>query len=68
MNSYRINRQELLRAKDVAIMCGISRPTVWRYSKLGRITPIKISNGVTVFRRDEIERVFKLKDDDKEVA
>ena len=68
MNSHRINRQELLRAKDVAIMCGISRPTVWRYSKLGRITPIKISDGVTVFRRDEIERVFKIKPDDKEVA
>lgn len=68
MNSNRINRQELLRARDVATMCGIGRSTVWRYSKQGRITPIKISNGVTVFRRDEIERVFKLKPDDKEVA
>ena len=68
MNSNRVNRQELLRARDVATMCGIGRSTVWRYSKQGRITPIKISNGVTVFRRDEIERVFKLKPDDKEVA
>lgn len=68
MNSNRINRQELLRARDVATMCGIGRSTVWRYSKQGRITPIKISNGVTVFRRDEIERVFKLKPNDKEVA
>ena len=54
-------KPQLLRAKQVAKMCGIGLSTVWRYSHLGKITPIKISGGVTAFRMSEIEKVFKLK-------
>jgi len=54
-------KTQLLRAKDVAKICGIGLSTVWRYSHLGKITPVKISDGVTAFRMSEIEKVFKLK-------
>jgi len=55
-------KPQLLRAKQVAKMCGISKATVWRYSHLGKITAVKISDGVTAFRMSEIEKVFKLKE------
>ena len=57
-----------LRAKQVAMLLGVGLSTIWYWSKQGKITPHKLSERITVFRRDEIERVFKLKDDDKEVA
>jgi predicted DNA-binding transcriptional regulator AlpA len=43
------------RAKEVAIYLGIGLSTVWLYSKQGRLTPIRISERVTVFDIEEIE-------------
>jgi predicted site-specific integrase-resolvase len=47
-----------LRAKQIAKLYGVSVPTLWRYARLGKITPIKITKGVTVFDSQEIEKFF----------
>jgi predicted DNA-binding transcriptional regulator AlpA len=43
------------RAKEVAIYLGIGIATVWRYAKLGKLTPKKLSSHITVFHIDEIK-------------
>lgn len=47
--------QENYRAKDVAIYlsCGLS--TVWLYAKQGKITPIKLSDRVTIFKKEDLD-------------
>lgn len=47
-----------LRAKQVAELYGIGLSTVWFYARKKIITPIKISDSVTVFSTEELERVF----------
>lgn len=47
-----------LRAKQVANEFGIGLSTVWLYAKEGKLTPIKVSNRVTVFDTDEVLKLF----------
>jgi len=47
-----------LRAKQVAAENSIGLSTVWRYAKLGKLTPIRVTDGVTVFDRDEVNAFF----------
>jgi len=47
-----------LRAKHISNLYGVAISTVWNYAKQGLITPIKVTSGVTVFDRDEIEAFF----------
>lgn len=51
--------QQRMRAKQIALEFGIGLSTVWNYAKIGLLTPIKITNGVTVFSRKEVEVLFK---------
>ena len=43
------------RAKEAAqyLSCGLS--TVWLYAKQGKLTPVKLSDRVTIFRREDLE-------------
>ncbi len=50
-----------LRAKQVASENSIGLSTVWRYAKLGKLTPIRVTDGVTVFDRDEVNALFGCK-------
>ncbi|WP_263833858.1 helix-turn-helix transcriptional regulator [Sulfurospirillum oryzae] len=50
-----------LRAKQVAAENSIGLSTVWRYAKLGKLTPIRVTDGVTVFDRDEVNALFGCK-------
>ncbi len=43
------------RAKEVAEYVGIGISTVWLYAKQGKLTPIRVSERVTVFDIVEIE-------------
>ncbi|MCF6340060.1 MAG: hypothetical protein L3J10_04805 [Sulfurimonas sp.] len=49
---------KFIRASMVAkrVSCGLS--TVWLWAKQGKITPIKISNSITVFDVQEIDRMI----------
>lgn len=56
-----------MRAKQIALENSIGESTVWRYVQLGLLTPIKITKGMTVFDRQEVEAFFSGKSI-KEVA
>ena len=47
------------RAKDVAKYLSIGLSTVWDMAKKGRITPIKLSQKVTVFHKQELDSLFE---------
>lgn len=47
-----------LRPSQVAKEYPISLSSLWRYSKLGLLHPKKITAGVTVFMRSELEEFF----------
>jgi predicted DNA-binding transcriptional regulator AlpA len=58
-----LKNKKFYRAKEVTEYLGICKSNVWRLSKLKKITPIKISDKVTVFSIDEINKVFNLNDE-----
>lgn len=43
------------RAKEAAkyLSCGVS--TIWLYAKQGKLTPIRLSQRVTIFKRDDLD-------------
>lgn len=47
-----------LRAKKLAEHLGIGLSTVWLYAKQGKIKPIRLSERVTVFEVDEVEKAL----------
>lgn len=47
-----------LRPKELAEYLGIGLSTVWLYTKQGKIKRIKISQKVTVFQVDEVEKAL----------
>lgn len=47
-----------MRAKQIALENSIGESTVWRYVKQGLLTPIRITSGMTIFNRDEVEQFF----------
>ncbi|MGJ0319234.1 DNA-binding protein [Aliarcobacter cryaerophilus] len=56
--------KQMYRAKELAQFLGIGLSTVWLYAKQGKITPKKISTGVTVFDIDEVLQKLELKNSD----
>lgn len=55
-----INTKKMYRAKEVAQLLGIGLSTVWLFAKQGKLTPKKLSEKVTVFSIDEINKNFGL--------
>jgi len=47
-----------LRAKGMAKYLNIGLSTVWLYVKQGKLTPIKISDRVTLFSIDEANKML----------
>ena len=54
-----------LRARQVSKEYNICIATVWNYAKQGLLTPIKITKGVTVFDRKEVDNLFSGNRNDK---
>ena len=46
------------RAKEAAKYLGIAVSTVWLYAKQGRLTPIKISPRITVFKKADLDKLM----------
>ena len=44
------------RAKEAAQYLGCGLSTIWRFAKEGKLTPIKISDRITVFKKDDLDR------------
>jgi len=56
----RRNRQNNLikenyRAKEAAVYIGVGLSTIWLWAKQGKITAYKLSDRVTIFKRDELD-------------
>ena len=49
---------EYLRASQVAKEYPVSQSTLWRYAKQGTLHPIRVTDGVTVFLRSELEKFY----------
>lgn len=55
INEEQLHHIQNMRAKDAAkyLSCGLS--TVWLYAKQGKITPIKLSQKVTIFKKADLD-------------
>lgn len=49
---------ENMRIKQVVETYPVSKATVWRFVKQGRINAYKITDGITIFKRSELEAFF----------
>lgn len=49
---------EYLRPSQVAKEYPISISSIWRYAKLGLLHPQRVTNGVTVFLRSDLQEFF----------
>jgi len=59
MQNYSNAKQKYYRAKGVAIYLGVTITTIWNYASRGLLTPIKLSENVTVFDIDEVNALIK---------
>lgn len=51
-------KNEYLRVSQIIKEYPISTATIWRYAKLGTLHSRKVSSGITVFFRSELETLF----------
>jgi len=47
---------ENFRAKEAAKYLGVGLSTVWLYAKQKKITAIKLSDRVTIFKKDNLDK------------
>lgn len=47
-----------MRAKLASKYLGIGTATLWRWAKAKKINPYKISNGVTIFKKAELDALI----------
>jgi len=45
-----------------AIYLGVNISTIWRYSQLGKLNPIKLSPRITVFKKSDLDRLISTGD------
>ncbi len=50
--------KKYMRARELAKHYSIGLSTVWLYAHQGKITPIKVSNRVTLFNVEEVEKAL----------
>ena len=53
------NISENMRAKEASRYLGVGLSTIWLYAKQRKITPIKLSERVTIFARDELDKFIE---------
>ena len=47
----------LLRANEAATMLAVSKSTIWRYVRLSKLNPVKVSERITGFRLSELQAI-----------
>ena len=50
-----MNDIQNMRAKEASKYLGVGLSTVWLYAKQGKITAIKLSDRVTIFKREDLD-------------
>lgn len=53
-----LSQNENMRIKQVVETYPVSKATVWRFVKQGKLNAHKISDGITIFKRSELEAFF----------
>lgn len=53
-----MNNVEHMRAKQAAKYLGVGLSTIWLYAKQGKITPIKLSERVTIFKKEDLDNLI----------
>ena len=43
------------RAKEASVYIGVGLSTVWLYAKQGKLNPIKLSERVTIFKKEDLD-------------
>ena len=49
---------KILRAPSAAEAMGVSKSTIWRYEREGKLTAVKLSERVTGFRQSEVQALI----------
>lgn len=49
---------KILRAPTAAEALGVSKSTIWRYAREGKLTAVKLSERVTGFRQSEVQALI----------
>ena len=47
------------RAKEAAKYLSVAKSTIWLYAKEGKLSPIKLSKRVTIFKKDDLDNFIK---------
>ncbi|WP_323657904.1 helix-turn-helix transcriptional regulator [Aliarcobacter butzleri] len=58
INNIDLQPAKFKRAKDLAKHLGVGLSTIWKWSKDGKIKPIKLSERVTVFNVLDVEKAL----------
>ena len=61
MNNSNNNQTSYLRMSDIKKLIPVSSGTLYNWVKRGILTPIKITEGCTVYDRKEIEELLSVK-------
>jgi predicted DNA-binding transcriptional regulator AlpA len=48
----------ILRVPETASALGISKSSVWRFAKMGKLKPVKVSERVTGFRLSDVQALI----------
>ena len=46
------------RAKEAATYTGLALSTIWLYARQGRLHPVKLSPRITVFKKEDLDRLI----------
>ena len=61
MNNSNNNQTSYLRMSDIKNLIPVSSGTLYNWVKKGILTPIKITEGCTVYDRKEVEQLLSVK-------
>ena len=56
------------RPKEASKYLGVGNSTIWHYVKIGKLNPIKLSERVTIFKKEELDRFINEGAESVEVA
>lgn len=59
MERQDINLKQNYRPKEAAIYLGVGLTFIWELAKKGRLTPIKLSERITVFKRSDLDGLIE---------
>ena len=63
MQNAETNTEDIsyLRMRDIKKMIPVSSSTIFNWARQGKLTPIKITEGCTVYDRKEVEELLSVK-------